>query len=413
MLRQVYCVLFGLTLSLVLAGCSSGTTSKETSIKSRKNVTSSAAELSSRNQSLLALYSAEIESAADQIMAKSSSPPVRRQALVWKAEAIPAMQTSLLRTDPLAALVDSWAFIAQMKAYMAQPDVKQGWGDSYPVVEETLNRMQGQMGQLVKHAAPAADMPVLQQKIDAWAQAHPIQVSLSGRESADTDLVRNLEQSALGARASLNAIVESIGDLTARLDTYNAYLPKQARWQVELMISDLASSPQAGAAMASAASLTGTLAKTSDTLEHAPELVREMQKTTMADVEAQRLAGQAFLQGERKAVLDAVDRERMATVAGLRGERLAATADLRGERQIILDSLQQQEAKMMSDLDGARERALVDFDNRSRGLIDHFFLRALELTIFMAVLSILAVWLFLRGFLRRRQRGEDFYTRAA
>jgi len=406
-------VLFGLTLSLVLAGCSSGTTSKEASIKSRKNVKSSAAELSSRNQSLLALYSAEIESAADQIMANSSTPAVRRQALVWKAEAIPAMQTSLLRTDPLGAVVDSWAFIAQMKTYMAQPAVKQGWGESYPVVEQTLNRMQGQMEQVVKHAAPSADMNVLQQKIDTWAQAHPIQVSLSGRESADADLVRNLEQSALGARASLNAIVESIGDLTARLDSYNAYLPKAARWQAELMISDLASSPEAGAAMANAATLSRTLAKTSDTLEHAPDFVREMQKTTLADLEGQRLAGQAFLQGERKAVLDAVDRERMATMAGLRGERLAATADLRGERQIIMGTLQQQEAKVMSDLDVARQRALVDFDSRSRGLIDHFFLRALELTIFVLVLCVIAVWMLMRGFIRRRQRGEDFYTRAA
>lgn len=413
MLRQVYCVLFGLTLLLALAGCQSGTTSKEASIKSSKNVKSSAAELSSRNQSLLALYSAEIESAADQIMAKSSSPAVRRQALVWKAEAIPVIQTSLLRTDPLAALVDSWAFIAQMKTYMAQPDVKQRWGDSYPVVAETLSRMQGQMERLVKTAAPSADLNSLQQKIDAWAQAHPIQVILSGRESADADLIRRLEESALGARASLNAIVESIGDLTARLDTYNAYLPRQARWQAELMISDLASSPEASAGMASAATLSSTLAKTSDTLEHAPDFVREIQKSTLADLEGQRLAGQAFLQGERKAVLDAVDRERIATMAGLRGERLAATADLRGERQIVLDTLQQQEAKVMSDLDGTRQRALVDFDNRSRGLIDHFFLRALELTIFLLVVCVLAVWMFLRGFIRRRERGESIYTRAA
>src|SRR6185312_13003597 len=176
MRRQQYCVLLGLTLSLVLAGCSSGPTNKEASIKSARNVKSSAAELSSRNQSLLALYSAEIESAADQIIAKSSSPAVRRQALLWKAEAIPAMHTSLLRTDPLAALVDSWAFIAQMKTYMGQPEVKQGWGDSYPVVEQTLNRMQGQMEQVVKRAAPSADMNALQHKIDSWAHAHPIQV---------------------------------------------------------------------------------------------------------------------------------------------------------------------------------------------------------------------------------------------
>src|SRR5215467_2964298 len=87
-----------LALLLMLLGCSSGTTRKEALIRSSKNVESSATELSSRNQSLLSLYSSEIEIAADQIIRESPSPPTRRQALEWKAEATPVLQTALLRT---------------------------------------------------------------------------------------------------------------------------------------------------------------------------------------------------------------------------------------------------------------------------------------------------------------------------
>jgi hypothetical protein len=102
------CMLCG---SMLLApGGIRGDNSKKTR-KYTPNVKSSASEISSRNQSLLAVYSAEIETAADKIILGSPSPAARRQALVWKAEAIPVMQTSLLNSDPIAAVLDTWAFV--------------------------------------------------------------------------------------------------------------------------------------------------------------------------------------------------------------------------------------------------------------------------------------------------------------
>jgi len=102
-----------LVLLICICGCQSGSTRKETLIKSAKHVESSAAELSSRNQSLLGMYSAEIETAADNIRANSSSPVTRRQALVWKAEAIPVLQTTLLRTDPAKLSADHREHVTQ------------------------------------------------------------------------------------------------------------------------------------------------------------------------------------------------------------------------------------------------------------------------------------------------------------
>src|SRR5206468_9623352 len=113
-----------LGLILFLPSCISRTTRKSSSINRLKRVEVSAAVLSSRNQSLLALYSSEIEGAADKIILESPSPVTRREALVWKAEAIPILQTSLLNTDPVVAVADTWAFMFQMNAYLEQPMVK-------------------------------------------------------------------------------------------------------------------------------------------------------------------------------------------------------------------------------------------------------------------------------------------------
>ena len=406
------CVLFGLILFVL--GCASGTTRKSSSVKSAKSVKSSAAELSSRNQSLLALYSAEIEAAADKIISESPSAVARRQALVWKAEAIPVMQTSLLNTDPVAAVFDAWVFIFQMATYMERPTVKQAFGEFHSVVTETLKNMDAEMEQLVRVAAPSANIADLRQKAAAFAEAHPVQAGLSGRRSADPELIRRVGESDLGAMASLKALGETLGDLTARLDSYNVYLPKQARWQAELLLRDLGSDPQFDAVMSNFAVLSSTLAKTSGSMERMPELLTQARDAVRAGVDGQRLATQAFLRDERLETLDALRQERIATVAAMRGERLAATSDLRAERQIVLDALRNQEVAVMNEVNATSEKAIRDLDARGRGLIDHFFLRAFELVLLTLVLCSLVAWLLLRRFAARRpDRGEQLYDRAA
>jgi len=409
---QFYCLLLGMIV--ILGGCAPGPTRKTALIKSTKHVESSAAELSARNKSRLGLYSAEIENAADKIIQQSPSAATRRQALEWKAEAIPVLQTALLNTDPVAAALDTWAFILQMRAYMEQPAVKQGWGESYPVVTETLNRMEADMEELIQEAAPSANLTAARQRVSSWAEAHPIQAGLSSRKSADALLIRQAEQSDLATRASVKAIAEGIGDITDRLDSYNAYFPKQARWQSELMISDIERDPQVSAAMSSLSVLSNALEKTSDTVERMPEMIAEERMAVLADVENQRVAAQAFVSEQRMQVLDTLNQERVAIMAGLRSERLAATADLRKERQIVLDALHNEQTAVMGDLHAASDKAIKEFDARSRGLIDHFFLRALEVVLLALVLYALATWLVLRRFaIRRRYPGERSYDRAA
>jgi hypothetical protein len=411
--RRLCSVLFGSMLLVV--GCASGTTTQTATKKSAKTeIKSSAAELSARNQSLLALYSAEVETAADKIMSQSPSPDARRQALVWKAEAIPVMQTSLLNTDPVAAVLDTWAFLYQMAAYMEQPLVKQALGTSHSVVAQTIKNMQGEMERRVLVAAPTANIAALREKVSAWAQAHPIQDSLAGRPSADPDVIRKVGGPELGTMASIKALEESLGGLEARLNSYNAYLPKQARWQAELMLSDLSRDPQVGAAMSKAAVISNALEKTSATVEHLPELVGETRTAVLADVDRQRQATEAFLRQERLDSFDSLNRERIAMVAALRSERLAGTADLRGERQIVLDAIRSDEVAATNEINATVEKSLKDLDARSRSLIDHFFVRALELVLITLVLCALVGWFLLRRFAARRpERGERVYDRAA
>ena len=398
-IRVAQCFCCAVCGSVLLAvGCLSQNTKKASSLKTTKNVQSSAPELSSRNQSMLALYSAEIEVAADRIISESPSPAAQRQALVWKAEAIPAMQASLLNTDPVAAVLDTWAFIFQMTAYMERPALKQKLGESYPVVAETLRNMDAEMEQVVRLGAPTANVADLRQRVVAWAEAHPIQASLAGRQSVDPDVIKKAGQSDLGMTTSIKTLAEAMGDFTARLDSYNAYLPKQARWQAELLLTDFTHDPQISTAMSNFAVLSDSAAKASGNIDRLPALVDQTRKAFEANVDGERLSAQAFVREERLSTLFALQQERIATVDALHTERLATTAQIREEREAALKELRAQEIAVMNEFKVFSEKKIQDLDTRGRGLINFFFLRALELMLLTLVLCSLLVWVVLRRF---------------
>jgi len=403
-----------LFLALLANGCASGPTRKASSVKSAKTVKSSAAELTSRNQSLLSLYSAEVEAAADKIISESPSAAARRQALLWKAEAIPVMQSSLLNTDPVAAALDTWAFIFQMATYMDRPAVRQQLGEFHSVVVATTKNMDAEMERLILTSAPSANVADLRRKAKTWADEHPIQASLAGRQSQDPDLIRMADQGDLGSMASVRALAENLGDIAARLNSYNSYAPKQARWQAELLLGDLANDPQAGKAMSDLGTVSNALASTSNSIGRIPEVVDQTRAAFGQSVEGERLAVQDFLRSERLEALATLDQERLATLAAIRNERLAATVDLRAERVAVLDALRSDEETLMNDVNSTTERTIQETDTRARSLIDHFFLRAFELVMLTVITCALAAWILLRRFVPRQGvRGDKLYDRAA
>ena len=400
-----FCALLG--LAILMCGCSLGKTKKDASVKAAKNVNSSAAELSARNQSLLGMYSAEIESAADKIMFESPTTDGRRQALAWKAEAIPILQNTMLKTDPVAAMVDTWAFVYQMKNYFQQPALKTQLGQLQPVAADTVSRMDAQMEQLVRTAAPTANIADMRKRIESWAAEHPIQRGLPGRESMDAELIDRVGKSDLGPVASVRALEQGMGDLTARLDAYNVYTPKQARWQAELLLSDLGQDPHVATAMSSLGAISDAAGKASGNIDRMPELMQQARAAVLADVQGQRLAVQDFVDQQRALTLSALRQERIATLAALNGERLGATSDLRGERQVVLAALHNEQVEAMNSIRGMSEATLKEVDNRGRSLIDHFFVRALELILLTLVLLAIGAWLLLRQFTRSAGRRDE------
>jgi hypothetical protein len=80
----------------------------------------------------------------------------------------------------------------------------------------------------------------------------------------------------------------------------------------------------------------------------------------------------------------------------------------------VLDAIHSDEVAATNQINATVEKSLKDLDARSRSLIDHFFVRALELVLLTLALCALVGWFLLRRFaVRRPERSGRVYDRAA
>lgn len=89
---------------------------------------------------------------------------------------------------------------------------------------------------------------------------------------------------------------------------------------------------------------------------------------------------------DRTAVLSKIDKQRNATLAYLTKERLAVTGELEKELNRVTDLFQSERQATMVEMEAIGNRIVENAILKSERLIDHFFIRAIQ----MALVIILA-----------------------
>ena len=90
-----------------------------------------------------------------------------------------------------------------------------------------------------------------------------------------------------------------------------------------------------------------------------------------------------------------------ALLAGVEEARLAVFDAVREERTSILTAVTDERAAVMDELDEQMLSATIELDRVGRGLVDHFFLRLVQVLVLVGVFKILMT------LLRRRRSGSD------
>lgn len=355
--------------------------------KSRTPVTSiikglemSPQELRVRIRALVRPTLGIIEENADMIIANTSDPVVRRGAITLKIEMTTTILAAMFRDDPVLALADSWGYVLQVRNALAQPWFETRYGQSARKASEALALVENQFRDFVANVQGGRFAESFASTVRKWADDHPIEGSLYRRPSIDSAAAELLASSgASGVFAALGNLDETMADVMARMDLYTMYLPRLARWEAELMADDL----------------TRGVDPRTLSIEFA-RMARAVDRIASVAETASDLAAR-----ERKAALEAVRKERIATLHEAEAviQRVADRA-----AAPLHDAVRADLAEVMNRIEEMRSRLIVDAGETLKQVVDHAFIRLVQLVLICAVLAVLV--LVLRSVLLR-QRGRQ------
>jgi len=390
--------IIALLLLIVVSACvTSGP--RQTKLMKGTQMTISASALRVQVRSLASRFSGLMEEAGEAILQHDTDPQRRRNALLWLTNGIPVMQQALFQPDPLAALVDAWFLIAQMRNSFADQE-KRGILRPYADLgQRVLDDMEADLKLIIDNAGPTTMYEKGRELVYKKAALVPIDESFSSRRGSAMFLAEFTAEAGGGALRSIGSITETVEDLVARIDLNAEFIPKLARWQAMLFALDggYDSLPASVQYLEHLEFVASEVERMSPLLDALPDLVGSEREAVLSALDAFLSRTLSFVDHQRLTLMgDDVRVEREAILSAIREERIAVLAAIAEERTIVLDALRQERVATFEDLDALMDEAFTREVNKmfARGLV----LIGLFLVGF-AVITFLGVRAF------KRQRG--------
>lgn len=377
--------IFFATVIFIMIGSLDDVAGKEDSFWDRfKNVNEntfnmSPTELRIRMQELSVLCAGIIEKAGDEIIARTNDPAIKRKALLWKMNSIPALYKAFYNPKPLIAMLDSWALSLQMKQFFNSEAGQKAFGKWHVYGRNAAVLIEAKMVQLAKLMSPTGDISLPENFIQSWSDDHPIQIPFFERESMVPILSSGAAEKALSAFQAAAKLPYQLDDITNRLTVYGDYLPKQARWQAELLLSDLGVHEKIDTLMAELTTATQVLQQVGEVVEKSPDFITDERSAVLEVFRNERLETLSAVNKQRIETLDAINHQRIETLDYLARERAAIIDALENERKIVLEVLKSERHLVLTEVESMGNRIVQDGIKELDKLIDHFFLRAAQL----------------------------------
>jgi hypothetical protein len=311
-------------------------------------------------------FAADVDLAATAIERQAADSTVRRNAILWRARAIPEMRKACFRLAPVGALVDAWIFARQMNQFFRDGAGAGAFGAFQPEAVEISRRLVQQMREIGGSIAvsPAAAAEFEHRVIDPWLTEHPLRDITFVRESP---MGRFADQSPTGGDMleSVGTMEELAISLSQQARIYLAELPRQVRGEVDLIRFDMLS-PESVASMQGDLHVSATAAdRIASTAEGISALVPNERRIVLDELSRQRnlvmdavsvereRAVNAIIRAfaaERSQLLRNVELQRLATLEWATAERRAAIADVRRELAGSMEAVRGERAVVVDDL---------------------------------------------------------------
>ncbi|MBW2552161.1 MAG: hypothetical protein JRE73_15685, partial [Deltaproteobacteria bacterium] len=281
----------------------------------------------------------------------------------------PQARAAAFHQDPFVGLLELWILASQQRTYFTEGGGKSYFGEQQGCALETTKALEEEARRLIATIVVEERGERLYENGRAWVDEHPIEGQLFVRPTAGADLAGLVPETKQGGLKAVASLEETFRDLNDRITILTVQMPVEARWQAEYLTNSLFEERVQGPTDSMLASMETMV----DFLDDLEPILATQTNALLAGITAERIA-----------VFDAVEEERT--------EILAAIEDERGS--------------IMGKLDAQLLSATTELDQVGRGLIDHFFVRLIEVLAVVGVASFLTVLLVL-AVLRRRSSRND------
>jgi hypothetical protein len=311
-------------------------------------------------------FAAEVDLAASAIERRALDSTLRRNAVLWKARAIPEMRKACFRLEPVSALVDAWILVRQMDQFFRTATGAEAFGALQPQVLEVSHRLVVQVREIGDSitVSPQTRAEFERKFVDPWLAQHPLQDMSFVRESP---IARFAEQSrAAGDTFQSVGTMEDVAiALSQQLRIYLADLPRQLRGELDLMRWDILPPEGVASMQGDLHRSAGAADRLAASAEGMPEVALNERRIVLEELSRQRALvmeaisvereqavgamvrgfateGNALLrsvEAQRLATLEWATAERHETIAAVRRELSGSIQALRGERAIVVDEL--------------------------------------------------------------------------
>ena len=369
-------------------GCAVRASGRQTnSMQSSGALTVSAATLRAQVNDLAARIAGRIEEAADSMYAGTPDRAVRRRTLVFKTDAIPAVYAAAYRVDPFAGAVDVWVLAFQMTAHLETGAGRDMFGAAQPQARQCARDILADTDLVLRNMAIRAEaFDRARVRAEDWARQHPIGHSFSSRASADV-LMAELRSNEQDAFQAVGAVSDTIEDLSHRLNTYAELLPKQSRWQAQLLIDDTVGERSVEGTLDDIGAIGAAARHATDLIGDAQSMVGSANSSVRETVAAERQALLDGVDSQRVQTLSYMTAERVAVLAAARDERMAVVDALHQERVAVIEALRQERIAGLREVDAIKSRAVEASIAGLRDLVDYTLWRVAALLVVVMVLA--------------------------
>jgi len=258
---------------------------------------------------------------------------LRSNILMWKINAEQTLQRTIFQVAPIAAMVDTWAYTAQMREFFESGAGKSLFGDEQGIAIEASKSLQSRFETIVKGFLTPSEFEKNSKFIQDYVNNNPL-VDLSfSRISAFNDWLkfRNINES--NAVTTFGSVPEVMTDVADRMAMITEQLPKILSWKAELYA--LHSNINAEEIQQILTSISHTTARFQELIANSPEMMQTLAvdmrnelspllqqlsdsaDDKLAQLSTERQALELMVKNERFAIENIITRERIAAAANL------------------------------------------------------------------------------------------------